>query len=544
MKSKMLINMFNLVAGLMLMSCSQESAETVSNSVASVQLEATVDQALQVLNAGSELEGLEPAFHEKSIAVLPFADLSENSDQEYFSDGLSQDLINHLAMMPDLQVAGRESSFYYKGRDEVLSDIGNSLRVANILLGSVRKSGDKLRVTAQLVSADDGFNIWSRTYDRELADVFTIQNEIVDEVATALSVTLGAGEFALPGMTQNIDAYDKTLQAMALYNQFTPDNVFRAINLLEQVVKLDPEYGRGWLLLGSVYEESQLILSADQAADFPALASNAFDQAAMYAPEMPELLLVDAGRLRNDGQFFEAEQIYQRYFERYGYSVPRSIEEYAHLLSRTGQFNEAIAMFQRAAGQYPLAPRFTYQLARHELIRGQMDAAQRLADYGQVLEGGDFLFSAVAWEIAMRKGELVQAAELIRDFYATNVENSYDQTVSRRFMEKMADILSTNDFDQSTEDIIGLINDPSVTPLELAYVSRLVALMGQPEIALDYWFGEMASPAIWDSVYDDMRRLPDFNQLLQEKGLVDYWRAKDNWGDFCVPAGGQDFVCK
>ena len=519
-----------LLIALVTVSCSREEAAVEVS---------TLDIDEVVLEAG-----LEEMLYDKSIAVLPFTDLSENSDQEYFSDGLSQDLINRLAMMPDLQVAGRESSFYYKGRDEVLSAIGDSLRVANILLGSVRKSGDKLRVTAQLVSADDGFNIWSRTYDRELADVFTIQNEIVDEVATALSVTLGEGEFALPGMTQNIDAYDKTLQAMALYDQFTPDNVFRAINLLEEVVKLDPEYGRGWLLMGSVYEESQLILSADQAADFPALASNAFDQAAMYAPGMPELLLVDAGRLRNDGQFFEAEQIYQRYFERYGYSVPRSMEEYAHLLSRTGQFNEAIAMLQRAAGQDPLAPRFTYQLARHELIRGQMDAAQRLAEYGQALEGGDFLFSAVAWEIAMRKGELVQAAELIRDFYATNEENSYDQTVSRRFMEKMADILSTNDFDQSTEDIIALINHLSVTPLELGYVARLVALMGQPEIALDYWFGEIASPAIWDSVYDDMRRLPDFNQLLQEKGLVDYWRAKDNWGDFCVAAGGQDFVCK
>ena len=89
-----------------------------------------------------------------------------------------------------------------------------------------------------------------------------------------------------------------------------------------------------------------------------------------------------------------------------------------------------------------------------------------------------------------------------------------------------------------------MINDPSITPLELQYVARLVAVMGQPEIALDYWFGQMANPAIWDDIYADMRRLPDFNQLLQEKGLVDYWRVTGNWGEYCVAAAGQDFVCK
>lgn len=481
---------------------------------------------------------------DNSVAVLPFTDLSENSDQEYFSDGLSEDLINHLAMMPDLQVAGRESSFYYKDRDEVLSNIGESLQVANILLGSVRKSGNNLRVTAQLVSAKDGFNIWSRTYDQELADVFAIRNEIVDEVATALSVTLGAGEFDVPGMTRNIEAYDKTLQALALYYQFTPDNVFRAINLLEEAVRIDPEYGRGWLTLGDIYDGSQLILSQDQAVDFPGQAARAFAEAAKIAPDMPELMLVEAGGLRNEGRFLEAENMYRQYFERYGYSVARAMEEYAQLLSRTGQFNEAISMINRARQQDPLNPRYTYQLALHQMYRGQREEVRQLADYGLALEGGDFLFKAVDWELAMRAGDKAQAAELIQDYYANKTGNAYDETVSRRFMEKFAGILAVDDFDESTEDIIALINDPSVTPLELGYMARLVALMGQPEIALDYWFGMDASPAIWDGVFDDMRRLPEFNQLLQEKGIVDYWRATENWGEFCVPGGGQDFVCK
>ena len=139
-----MINKILVILSLLLIAaCSREEAQ-IADPV--VEDQTPVEQTVEILESP----------YEKSIAVLPFSDLSENSDQEYFSDGLSQDLINHLSMMPDLQVAGRESSFYYKGRDEVLSNIGESLQVANILLGSVRKSGDNLRVTAQLVSAKNG----------------------------------------------------------------------------------------------------------------------------------------------------------------------------------------------------------------------------------------------------------------------------------------------------------------------------------------------------------------------------------------------------
>jgi TolB-like protein len=531
-----------VLAGLyLLVSCFGKPERPQTMSEASPELTASVDEALSLIGAADEAE---QSFYDKSMAVLPFTDLSENTDQEYFSDGLSRDLINRLAIMSDLQVAGRESSFYYKDRDEVLSNIGDALQVENILLGSVRKSGDNLRVTAQLVNADDGFNIWSRTYDRKLADVFAIQNDIVDEVVSALSVTLGAGEFAIPGMTRNIEAYDKTLQALALYDQHTPDNIFRAINLVEEAVQLDPDYGQGWLFLGDIYTGSQLILSQDQAVDFPSQAAKAFAKAAEIAPDMPELMLVEASRLRNQGRFLESDNMYQRYFQSYGYSVARAMEEYAQMLARTGQFNEALAMLNRARRTEPFAPRYTYQVALLSLYRGQDDLVSQMADYGMGLDGGEYLFSALEWELALRNGELAKAAELIKLYFKESSELYLNTPVSRHFMEKFAAVLSLNDFEGSTEDIIAMINDPSVTPLELGYMARLLALMEQPQIALDYWFGQMASPAIWDDIYADMRRLPDFNQLLQEKGLVDYWRATGNWGEFCVAAAGQDFVCK
>ncbi len=533
------MNRIILVTGLLaiLMGCSREEVQEPS----------VVHTAESGEETSGELEARVESSYGKSVAVLPFSDLGENRNQGYFSDGLSRDLINHLARIPDLQIAGPESSFYYKGRDEALSSIGEAVGVSNILLGSVRKDGDNLHVTAQLVRASDGFNVWSRSYNSELADVFAIRNEIVGAVATALDIPLGAVESKVPGLTRNFEAYDLSLKARALFNQFTPDTVFRAISLLEEAVHLDPDFGRAWMQLGDYYNSSQLILSPDQAVDFTRQAARAFEQAATIAPDMPELLLLEAASLSNQGRFLEAETLYQRHFDNYGFSMVRAMDEYAQLLGRTGQFNEAIAMLNRARRQDPLNPRYTYQLALQRLYRGQLDEVKVLAEQGLGLEGGGFMFSALDWELALREEKMAEAASLIRAFYNSNNLNSvdlYEVTVSRRFMERFAMILDVNDFEASTEDIIAMINDPSVTPLELGYMARLVALMGQPEIALDYWFGEEASPAIWDQVFEDMRRLPDFNRLLQEKGLVDYWRATGNWGEYCIAAGGQDFVCK
>jgi TolB-like protein len=127
---------------------------------------------------------------EKSIAVIPFVNLSSDPEQEYFSDGISEELLNVLAQLPGLRVAARTSSFQFKGKSLDISQIADTLNVAHILEGSVRKSGTKLRITAQLIKADDGFHIWSKTYDREMTDIFTIQDEIAGAISEALKVQL------------------------------------------------------------------------------------------------------------------------------------------------------------------------------------------------------------------------------------------------------------------------------------------------------------------------------------------------------------------
>ena len=147
------------------------------------------------------------ATSEQSIAVLPFADMSEKKDQEYFSDGLAEELIGLLAKIPGLHVPARTSSFYFKGKQTTIAEIAKALGVANVLEGSVRKSGNTLRITAQLIRADNGYDVWSETYDRQLDDIFKVQDEIAGAVVKALKVSLMGAAPQTTAPTQNSDAY-------------------------------------------------------------------------------------------------------------------------------------------------------------------------------------------------------------------------------------------------------------------------------------------------------------------------------------------------
>ena len=186
-----------------------------------------------------------------SIAVLPFVDLSPAKDQEYFADGLSEELLNALARIPELRVTGRTSSFRFKGTHEDLRAIGRKLNVATLLEGSVRKAGNQVRITAQLVKAADGFHLWSETYDRQLDDVFAVQDEIARSVASALKVTLlqQSGEAQPP----DAEAYQLRLRAVHHLGQATDKDTSEAKRLLERAIALDPRYAAAWVGLATVY---------------------------------------------------------------------------------------------------------------------------------------------------------------------------------------------------------------------------------------------------------------------------------------------------
>ncbi|MEM9396338.1 MAG: hypothetical protein AAF991_02590, partial [Pseudomonadota bacterium] len=188
---------------------------------------------------------------QKSIAVLPFVNLSSDPEQEYFSDGISEELLNVLAQIPDLRVAARTSSFIFKGDQVPIGEIAEMLNVNHVLEGSVRKSGTRLRITAQLIEADEGFHLWSETYDRELEDVFAIQDEIARAIATALKSELALHEQGRSGLvtTSNTPAYEAFLKGRSLINKRGRQAITEGVNELERSVRLDPAYAPSHALL-------------------------------------------------------------------------------------------------------------------------------------------------------------------------------------------------------------------------------------------------------------------------------------------------------
>jgi TolB-like protein len=193
-----------------------------------------------------------PVISDKSVAVLPFVDMSEKKDQEYFSDGLSEELIDLLTKIPELRVPARTSSFYFKGKSEDIPTIARRLLVAHVLEGSVRKSGNRVRITVQLVRADNGYHLWSETYDRTLDDIFKVQDEIAGEVVKALKVSLGANEVPRAVATNNPEAHSLLLQGEYFFNLQTPDDLTRATDYFRQAIRLDPDYAAAWADLSLV----------------------------------------------------------------------------------------------------------------------------------------------------------------------------------------------------------------------------------------------------------------------------------------------------
>jgi TolB-like protein/Tfp pilus assembly protein PilF len=194
------------------------------------------------------------AISDKSIAVLPFVDMSEKKDQEYFADGMAEEILNLLVKIPGLKVIGRTSSFQFKGKTEDLRAIGEKLGVAYVLEGSVRKFGERLRVTAQLINSKDGTHLWSQTYDRDLSDVLNMQNEIAAKVARALQIEVGVRDFVSRATLRNAQAYTLFLQGQHAFDPNTQQGWERAVSDTQRALDLDPSYAEAAAALAIMYD--------------------------------------------------------------------------------------------------------------------------------------------------------------------------------------------------------------------------------------------------------------------------------------------------
>ena len=215
---------------------------------------ALVAAATQTVKAEAGIAG-KSAISEKSIAVLPFVNMSADKDNDYFSDGIAEEILNALAQVQDLKVAGRTSSFQFKGKTGDLTAIGRTLGVAHVLEGSVRKQGDKVRITAQLIRVQDGYHQWSQAYDGDLRDVFALQERIAQAIAAKLQLTLSGqqAQRLVDAGTRNPDAYQLYLQASAIFDHRDGPHMLDAVKQLEQAIALDPNYARAYSRLAAVH---------------------------------------------------------------------------------------------------------------------------------------------------------------------------------------------------------------------------------------------------------------------------------------------------
>ncbi len=311
----------------------------------------------------------------RSIAVLPFVDMSPKKDQEYLSDGIAEELLNLLVKIPDLQVAARTSSFSFKGREVTIADVARELHVANVLEGSVRKSGNRVRITAQLIRADNGFHLYSETFDRTLDDVFGIQDEISAAVVEALKIQLlGAAPKAV---VADPEAYALYLQGRYFYAHRTRADWEKAARAYEEALQIDPDYAAAWAGLSLVYTSQAGATYIDLHPGY-AQARQAAQKALALNPTLPEGYLAEAAiQMSYDWDWSGAEASLQRALE-LAPGMADAVTEMGLLQRYLGDLDQAVILERRAVALDPLSLRGLHALGMALVYDGQLDEANHV----------------------------------------------------------------------------------------------------------------------------------------------------------------------
>ena len=310
---------------------------------------------------------------DRSIAVLAFADLSPEADQEYFSEGISEEILNLLAKVPELQVTARTSSFSFKDQNLEIPVIAERLNVAHVLEGSVRKAGNKIRITVQLIKADDGFHLWSETYDRTLDDIFQIQDEIAATVVDALKITLLGKE---PKATEtNPEAYALYLQGRHSINQHTVESHEKAETLLKQALDIDPSFAPAWTELGVVYNNQANMFAVRPVSEAVDLAreaiQRALDEDPQYARAYAALGDLD---IHYTYDLTAASELMQRALA-LNAGDTYILGEAAHLECMIDRINECINLYRQVVMLDPLSPGGHIGLGRAYYLANRLEEA-------------------------------------------------------------------------------------------------------------------------------------------------------------------------
>jgi TolB-like protein len=464
----------------------------------------------------------------KSIAVLPFRDMSAAGDQAYFGEGIAEELLNALVKLDGLEVASRTSSFSIAAENLDVPAIAERLHVDHILEGSVRTSGQQVRVTAQLIDVNNDVHLWSETYNGTLDDIFEIQDEITVKIVAALKVQLGEQTLTASAekLTSNPEAYRLYLEGRHLWRQRNGAALQQAIELFKRAVALDPQFHQAWSNLGLAYDNLPTYDLAFDLAESYELGVAAADRALSIFPQSAEALMVKGDFLEvMKCQLVDAAAEYRKALAS-APEDPTAHHWYGMLLANTGHTREALEEIQTARRLDPLISGLTGFEARLQAVLGNYDqarelhreaAAQGLYDGSPFETGLDYLLS----------GDVETARPLL-------AQGRYPHDAQH--MAMIDSLVAALDDPQewgAFENTLGTAQRGSesaaeapvdlLTAMGSAYVFEFQAGLDCPVSNLFYW----------SDAFREQRKTPEFFELMQRAGVVEYWK-KFGWPDDCA----------
>jgi len=423
----------------------------------------------------------------KSVAVLPFANMSADPENEYFTDGMAEELINALSKIQSLRVASRTSSFAFKGKHEDIGEIGRKLKVSTVLEGSVRKMGSKLRIAAQLINVADGYQLWSERFDRDMEDVFAIQDEISQAIFDALRVILSEGEKKAieRDRSVNVQAYEFYLRGRQFIHQWSRSGLEYARQMFRRAIEIDPEYA---LAYAGLADSCSLLYMNCDAREQNLVQGNAASRRALeLGPDLAEAHLASGLAHSLSMRFTEAEREFE-FAMKLDPKLFEAVYHYGRARFAQGEFAEGAKLFERACALRPedfQAPNFLAQcylgMGMEEESRAMLRKGMRLIEERLDLNPDDARACQLGAAIAARLGESEAAADYARRALTINPDD----------------------------------------PLLLYNISCMHAVLGNPnealdclENAVDKGYGQKDWVA-HDSDLDSLRELPRF-QRIQE----------------------------
>ena len=482
--------------------------------------------------------------------------MSAAGDQEYFADGIAEELLNVLTRMPGLEVASRTSSFRFKGKDVDIPAVADALRVRYVLEGSVRKAGDEVRVTAQLIEAASDRHLWSDSYDRTLEDIFAVQDEIALNIVNALEVHLGVGEaeqvLADSRPTENLEAYDLYYQGRYLWRLRGREDVAKSVEYFEQALELDPDFARAWSALAAAQVAQSSMTNEDEVEAIISTAKRAIALDDTLAEPYAVLAVLANGKF----DWAEALRLFREAVKR----DPKEISTrqwLGMLLVEVGHVDAAMEEL-RAAHELDRTSMFIASYYMLALIgAGEYEEFDEIAR--QVRSMGFFpeITLHSLYHADIETGYRERAAERVRS-YLDDHEQGFYGTIwgppdhEPRLYEMLADLIEDPD-SWSFEELWSLEtahNNPK-PGRRFDVIIQYAYLTGDADVLMNNlppeMFGnmEVAGPLLWQQFFvgfPAFRQHPDYAAFAEKMGLVEFWR-EHGWPDYCEPVG-DSFECE